>query len=166
MVEQSFRIQNSSGDVISGDLRYVDDSTAKPLLVVCHGFNAHKDWGPFPLFGRRFAALGFASVVFNFSHNGIGDNFKKFTEYDKFSRNTIGKELEDLRALLDAVESGEVGNGTVDRRRVGLVGHSRGGGVAMLHASLDERVRAVAAWSTVATFLPPSRTKASPTPAI
>jgi len=152
MIEQPLRIRNSSGDVITGDLRYVDDGSIKPLLVVCHGFTAHKDWGPFPFFGKRFAALGFATIVLNFSHNGIGDNFKKFTEYDKFSRNTIGKELEDLQALLDAVERGEVGGRIVDRNRVGLVGHSRGGGVVMLYASLDERVRAVAAWSTVATF--------------
>jgi len=152
MVEQPFRIQNSSGDLITGDLRFTDDGLIKPLLVICHGFTAHKDWGPFPYFGKRLASLGFASIVFNFSHNGIGENFKKFTEYDKFSRNTIGKELEDLRALLDAVERGGVGAGVVDRTRIGLVGHSRGGGVAMLHASLDKRVRAVSAWSTVATF--------------
>lgn len=152
MIEQPFRIQNSSGDGITGDLRYVDDGSTKPLLVVCHGFTAHKDWGPFPYFGKRLAALGFASIVFNFSHNGIGNDFRKFTEYDKFSRNTIGKELEDLRGVLDAVWHGEIGDKILDRGRVGVVGHSRGGGVAMLYASLDKRVRAAAAWSTVATF--------------
>jgi pimeloyl-ACP methyl ester carboxylesterase len=152
MIEQPFRIRNSSGDVITGDLRYVDDGSTKPLLVVCHGFTAHKDWGPFPFFGKRFATLGFATIVFNFSHNGIGDNFKKFTEYDKFSRNTIGKELEDLRGVIDAVWRDELGDKILDRNRIGLVGHSRGGGVAMLYASLDDRVRAAAVWSTVATF--------------
>lgn len=152
MVEQPFCIKNTSGDQITGDLRYVEDRNARPLLIICHGFTAHKDWGPFPHFGRQFATLGFASIVFNFSHNGIGNDFRRFTEYDKFSRNTIGRELEDLRAVIDAVESGEVGGTVVDRYRIGLVGHSRGAGVALLYASLDTRVKAVAAWSTVATF--------------
>jgi pimeloyl-ACP methyl ester carboxylesterase len=152
MIEKPFRIRNSSGDVITGDLRYVDDGLIRPVLVVCHGFTAHKDWGPFPFFGKRLAALGFATIVFNFSHNGIGDNFKKFTEYDRFSRNTIGKELEDLRGVINAIGRGELGDKILDRHRIGLVGHSRGSGVAMLYASLDDRVRAVTAWSTVATF--------------
>lgn len=152
MVEHAFRIHNSSGDVIAGDLRYLDNGNAKPLIIICHGFTAHKDWGPFPYFGKQFAALGFASIVFNFSHNGIGDDFTKFTEYDKFSHNTIGKELEDLQAVIDEVESGEVGGTFIDRGRTGLVGHSRGGGIATLYASLDKRIKAVAAWSTVATF--------------
>lgn len=152
MVEQQFRVRNASGDDISGDLRYVDDGNLKPLLVICHGFTAHKDWGPFPFFGRRFAELGFATVVFNFSHNGIGDNFKKFTEFGKFSRNTIAKELEDVQGVLDAVNAGVLGSGNADKDRIGLVGHSRGGGISILYASRDNRVKAVAAWSTVATF--------------
>ena len=152
MLEQPFRIQNSSGDAITGDFRCVQDGARKPLVIICHGFTAHKDWGPFPFLGRRFAEKGFASVVFNFSHNGIGENFGKLDAVEKFSRNTIGKELNDLRAVIDAVESGEVGAGEIDGTRVGVVGHSRGGGVAILHASLDPRVKAVAAWSTVATF--------------
>jgi len=152
MVEQTFRIQNPSGDEFAGDVRFEDEGVKKPLLVVCHGFTAHKDWGPFPYFGRRFAELGFASIVFNFSHNGIGSNARKFTEFDKFSRNTIGKELEDLRAVLGAVESGDVGGDVVDRSRIGIVGHSRGGALAIVLASLDPRVKAVAGWSAVATF--------------
>ncbi|MEK9135774.1 MAG: alpha/beta fold hydrolase [Bacteroidota bacterium] len=151
MVEQPFRIRNSSGDEITGDFRYVDDGKEKPLVVICHGFTAHKNWGPFPYFGRQFASHGFASIVFNFSHNGIGSDFTKFTEFEKFSRNTIGKELEDLDAVIDAVKDGEIGNRRIDRNRIGLVGHSRGGAVSILCASADQRVKAVAAWSTVAT---------------
>ena len=153
ILEQPFRIQNSSGDAITGDFRCVKDGTLKPVLIVCHGFTAHKDWGPFPYVGRKFAGEGFASVMFNFSHNGIGSNFRKLNEVEKFSRNTIGKELADLKTVVDAIEQGEVGEGAVDKNRIGLVGHSRGGGIAILHASLDGRVRGVAAWSTIATFL-------------
>lgn len=152
IVEHSFRIVNSSGDTISGDLRYEDGSGPRPPLLICHGFTAHKDWGPFPYFGEKFARLGFASIVFNFSHNGIGENFRRFSEIEKFARNTIGKELEDVRGVLDAVTGGEIGPGICDPARIGIVGHSRGGGVAILAGSYDPRVQAVSAWSTVGTF--------------
>jgi dienelactone hydrolase len=152
VVEKQFQILNASGDPISGDLRYEDDGTLKPTVLVCHGFTAHKDWGPFPLTGRRLASLGFASVVFNFSHNGIGQELGHFTETEKFSKNTVGKELEDVRAVLDALMTGAIGEGACDLSRIGIVGHSRGGGIAILSASRDERLTAVAAWSGVATF--------------
>ena len=153
VLEQPFRIRNSAGDAITGDFRCVGDGTAKPIVIVCHGFTAHKDWGPFPLLGRRFAGAGFASVVFNFSHNGIGSNFRRLDEVEKFSRNTVGKELIDLRAVIDALEQGQIGGGNIDTRRIGLVGHSRGAGIAILHASSDARTRTVAGWSTIGTFI-------------
>lgn len=152
IVEHPFQIQNSSGDIITGDLRYKKSNVQRSVIIICHGFTAHKDWGPFPYFGRRFAEFGFASIVFNFSHNGIGKNPTRFTEFEKFSRNTIGKELEDVQAIVDAVSSGEIGDGIVNPSRIGIVGHSRGGGIAIVSASLDKRIRSVAVWSGISTF--------------
>jgi uncharacterized protein len=152
MTEQSFRIPNEAGDLITGDLRFTGHDGRKPVVVVCHGFTAFKDWGPFPTFGRRFASQGFASIVFNFSHNGVGEDFRRLTDVEKFSRNTVGRELADLKVLLDAITSGEIGGSVIDAERIGIVGHSRGGGVALLSANWDSRIRCVAAWSTVATF--------------
>ena len=152
VIESPFSVRNESGDSIAGDLRYADAGAGLPLLIICHGFTAHKDWGPFPHFGRKFAELGFASAVFNFSHNGMGPGAKRFNELEKFSRNTIGKELEDIRALLRAAQEGMFGAGRIDPSRIGIVGHSRGGGVAILSAAAEPRIRGVAAWSTVATF--------------
>ena len=152
VVETHFSLRDDTGGGISGDFRYPEGEEGLPLLLICHGFTAHKDWGPFPHFGRAFAAQGFASVVFNFSHNGVGPGSKRFDELEKFSRNTIGKELEDIRMLLTAAGDGRLGGGRIDRERIGIVGHSRGGGVAILSASQDTRIRGVAAWATVATF--------------
>lgn len=149
--EYPFRITNSMGDSISGDLRCQRGARHAPVIVICHGFTAFKDWGPFPYFGQRFAEHGFTTVTFNFSHNGIGQNPRKFTEFEKFSENTIGKELDDLRAVVDALSSGTVGASVADPSRIGVVGHSRGGAIALLGAAEDQRIRAVAAWATVAT---------------
>ena len=111
LIETPFTIFNESGDAIRGDLRHAPGTEGAPVLVVCHGFTAHKDWGPFPHIGRSLAGLGFVTAVFNFSHNGIGGNFRRFTEAEKFARNTIGKECEDVRALVDAVATGRLGSG-------------------------------------------------------
>ena len=153
LVEQPFSVRNSSGDEIAGDLRYLDEGQARPVIIICHGFTAHKDWGPFPFIGRRFADLGFASITFNFSHNGIDPRRGKFTEFEKFSNNTIAKELEDVKGILDSLADGRLGGPAANPSCVGIVGHSRGGGVAILSASNDPRIGAAAAWSTVATFL-------------
>ncbi|MEW6509409.1 MAG: alpha/beta fold hydrolase [Bacteroidota bacterium] len=150
--EVPFSITNASGDTLRGDIRMMQGSTRAPVVLVCHGFTAHKDWGPFPFIGRRFAEAGFVSIVFNFSHNGVGADSRRFTEREKFAGNTVGKELEDLRAVVDAVAAGVVGGGTADPSRVFVVGHSRGGGIAILGAKEDERIRGIAAWSTIATF--------------
>ncbi len=151
IVERPFSIRNATGDRVAGDLRYQPGVPRLPVLIICHGFTAFKDWGPFPYFGRRFAEHGYASVTFNFSHNGIGENPRKFTEFEKFSKNTIGKELEDLRAVVDAVSEGRIGEGNLDGAHIGVIGHSRGGAVGILGAAEDPRIRAVAAWATVAT---------------
>jgi len=152
MKEIPFGIHTAAGDLVRGDLRYVDGQKLLPAVIVCHGFTAHKDWGPFPYIGRTLAELGFASLTINFSHNGIGPNFRKFTEIEKFSRNTVAQELADVRGVLTAMSTGEIGASAIDPGRIGILGHSRGAGVAILSARADRRIKAVAAWATIATF--------------
>jgi dienelactone hydrolase len=145
-------VTNSSGDAFEGDLRYPAGKSRLPVVMVCHGFTAHKDWGPFPYIGKRLAERGLASIVFNFSHNGIGRNPRRFSEPEKFSRNTIGKELEDVAGVVNALTRGKLGGDVIESSRIGIMGHSRGGGLAILSASLDARLSCVATWSGVATF--------------
>jgi len=152
LLERAFRITNASGDIVRGDLRCRDDGDLKPLVLICHGFNTNKDWGPFPFLGKRLAEEGFCTVVFNFSHNGVGEG-SFFSQYDRFARNTPGKELIDVQAILDAVTDGAIGAGLADPKRIGMAGHSRGGGISILTAADDSRVKSVVAWSTISAFL-------------
>ncbi len=152
--EQSFTVSNAHGDVVHGDVRYRSDGQAKPVVIFCHGFKGFKDWGPFPAWGRRLAASGFVSVLFNFSHNGVApEQPKAFTELDKFADNTFTRELDDLNAVLDAVTDNQLANVPIDANRVGLMGHSRGGGTAILQAAHDRRIQALVTWSAVAGFI-------------
>ncbi len=118
--------------------------------MVVHGFKGFKDWGFFPHVCEHLAAAGFAVVSFNFSRNGVGEDFGEFTELDSFAANTLSCELDELSAIVDETISGEL----LPRRprTVGLLGHSRGGGQVVLGAAADERIGAVVTWAAVSHF--------------
>ncbi len=157
IIERAFQVSTPSGVELYGDIRWkegMSDSAGRklPVIIVCHGFKAFKDWGPFPAIGRYFAESGFVSIVFNFSHNGIGKNFRKFSEREKFSVNTFSLELEDVNSILDAISMDQIDCRFMDGSKIGIVGHSRGGGIAIIKAREDKRIKAVAGWSTVSYF--------------
>lgn len=152
MTQTSFALTNRHGDVIRGNVHVPDAAVNAPVLVIVHGFKGFKDWGAFPAIADDFARNGIVTVRFNFSLNGIGDDDTVFTELEKFRRNTYTRECEDLADVIDRLVEGDLLPAAADRSHIALLGHSRGGGIALLHASRDRRVRAVAAWASVSTF--------------
>jgi alpha-beta hydrolase superfamily lysophospholipase len=155
--EKQFTVITSTGVPLRGDIRWDGEATERqksnlPIVIVCHGFKAFKDWGPFPAIGRYFASHGFVSIVLNFSHNGIGEEPRKFVEHERFAGNTISLEIDDLKELLNEIDGDCFGLPFLDRSNIALVGHSRGGAVSLIAAHEDERIRAVAAWSTIDHF--------------
>ncbi len=147
-----FQLPDAPHGIVRGDIYLPDDPRGAPVVVGCHGFKGFKDWGFWPETGRRLAGAGLALVTFNFSGGGIGDDPEAFTEFDSFEANTIGKELDELGYVLDAVAARKIPLGGVDVRRIGALGHSRGGGVALVRAGRDPRIRALVTWAAVATF--------------
>ena len=128
------------------DVRAGGRESARPAVVVVPGFKGFKDWGMFPPFAERLALAGFTAVTFNPSGSGVDDR-GEFTWPERFGHDTIGAELSDLLSVLDALSAGQLG--TVRPSAIGLVGHSRGGGVALLAAVRDLRVRALATWAAI-----------------
>jgi dienelactone hydrolase len=118
---------------------------ARPAVIVCHGFKGFKDWGFFPKLAERLALAGFTAVTFNFSGSGVGEG-EVFDELDRWGRQRPTTDLEDIRIVADFV---------VQRGApwVGIVGHSRGGGLGILHAARDERIRALVTWAAIDHFL-------------
>ena len=147
-----FELFNPHGKVLRGDFVAPAGDGPWPIVVVCHGFKGFKNWGFFPELGRRLEAAGFAAVLFNFSGAGVGADLMEFTELDAFAADTISEQLDDLGCVLDAVHSGSIGASRLDCERLAILGQSRGGAVAMLHARADPRIHAVASWSGISTF--------------
>jgi len=120
----------------------------KDSLIFVHGFKGFKDWGFGPYVGRYFSQRGYFVVMFNFSHNGVGESLTEFDELDKFAANTFSREIKELSELIDALKSGYFGE--AGKNKLGLIGHSRGGAVSLLTGYLKPEVDAIAAWSSVA----------------
>jgi dienelactone hydrolase len=128
------------------DVRAGGRSSARPAVIVLHGFKGFKDWGMFPPFSERLARAGVTAVTPNLSGSGVDDS-GQFTFRDQFARNTFSAELEDLARVVDALAGGDLG--VAPPSRIGLVGHSRGGGIAVLQTARDPRVRALATWAAI-----------------
>ena len=143
---------------VAGHLRGLvdlpDQGGNRPTVVVCHGFKGFMEWGMFPPLAELLAARGFVVVRFNFSGSGMVPGQDRVTDPEGFRTNTFSREQADLRAVLEAVGS-TIAPGRADPERLGVVGHSRGGGAAILTAGDPEwrdRIGALVTWSAVATF--------------
>lgn len=160
MIERiRFVLTNSSGEKIHGDFRYRRGEEygnravrEKPVVVICHSFMAFKDWGWFPIASERIAEAGFTTFIFNFSRNGVRGNANRVTEFGAFQQNTISHELEDVRIVLKAIIRGDVGAEIVGSRQIILLGHSRGGGIAIITAPIFQEIKGLITWSSVSTF--------------
>ena len=137
----------AAGRRIRGDVLL--PAGARQGVILCHGFKGFARWAFFPHLAERLAALGLAVVSFDFSGSGVGPDRETFTELDAFAENTYTRELADLAAVeRAAAERGWVRDG------YGLFGHSRGGGVAVLHAGgaagRGPAVGALVTWAAIA----------------
>lgn len=119
---------------------------AFPLLIFIHGYKGYKDWGAWELMGEAFANAGFYFVKFNFSHNGTTiDDPHNFSDLEAFGQNNYTKELEDLEVVMDYFQNQK----EVDSQNVMLLGHSRGGGIAVIEASENRNIRKLATLASV-----------------
>jgi pimeloyl-ACP methyl ester carboxylesterase len=115
---------------------------------VVHGFKGFKDWGLWPTLAERLARAGLSVVTFNLSGSGVDDS-GEFVYPERFGHNTFSVELQDLRRVTDALAGGQLG--VAPPTSLGLLGHSRGGGMAVLHAAGDSRIRALVTWAAIST---------------
>ncbi|GAL86592.1 putative dienelactone hydrolase [Sporocytophaga myxococcoides] len=134
------------------DLSYISDGKEKPLIIFLHGFKGFKDWGNFDLMMNYFTQKNYAFIKMNFSHNGTTlDSPLEFNDLSGFGRNNFIIELEDIQAMIDHVFKGEIiSENEWDQRKLILIGHSRGGAIAIIKGAEDVRVRAVVSLAGVA----------------
>ena len=152
VLRSNFRLANNVGNSIHGEIRFSSSSEKNPAVIICHSFMAFKEWGFFPYVAETLARAGFVAVTFNFSLNGVIENGNRITDFSSFEKNNFSQELDDLNVVIGSVVNGDVGNGLIDPERIVLLGHSRGGGIAIVKTSTDHRVKGLVTWSAIATF--------------
>ena len=146
-------IPGRHGRDILADLFYLQDKTAKDVVLFCHGYKGYKDWGAWDLVAEEFARQGYFFVKMNFSHNGgTIEQPIDFPDLEAFGRNNFIIELDDLETVIDWLHSTEVPRQEMSLKKMALIGHSRGGGIVLLKASEDHRVRRVVTWAGVSDF--------------
>ena len=141
-----FELWRDRGDdaplIIRGEARLPAD--AKGCVIICHGFKGFAHFAFFPHLADKLAEAGFRAITFDFSGSGIGEDRENFTNPHAFTHNTFLQELDDLDSVVaearvhDWIDDG-----------YGLMGHSRGGGMAILHAARNESVKALVTWAAI-----------------
>ena len=100
------------------------------LAILCHGFNADKDFFVLKMAAERLQADGIATLLFDF--NGHGESEGKFKDM------TIPNEIADLDSVLAYVQK------LPFVQDVALAGHSQGGIVAAMAAgNHSDRIKSV-----------------------
>ena len=154
METDSIIIDGSADRPILIDVSFNRNNLAKPVIIFCHGFKGFKDWGAFPLMAKYFAEASFVCVKFNFSYNGgTAEEHIDFPDLEAFGRNNYSIELDDLGMVIDALEKGQlIDRDEIDFRKLYLIGHSRGGGIAVLKAAEDTRIAKLITLAGVSDF--------------
>ena len=117
-------ITNSQGEKIDCEF-HEGSERSRDLLVIGHGVTGNKD-RPFVVgLAEAVAAEGVPVLRMSFTGNGSSGG--------RFEDCTISKEVEDLKAVLDAVEPSGL--------TITYAGHSMGGAVGVLATSSDRRIR-------------------------
>jgi pimeloyl-ACP methyl ester carboxylesterase len=110
-----------------------------PCVIACHGLAASKDSEKYLLLGREFPRARLALCRFDFRGSGESDG--------TYAESTVASQVADLEAVLDFLAKHPALTG-----RLGLLGSSMGGFVA-LHVAADRRPpMPVVTWNAPATL--------------
>jgi dienelactone hydrolase len=149
---QPFAISGPGGGTLHGLVDLPAAPGPRPAVVICHGFKGYMEWAFFPALAALLAERGYVAVRFNLSGAGMLPGDERVTDPAAFKNNTHSAELADLLRILEATGT-EIAPDRIDRDRLALVGHSRGGAAAILAAARDPwrtRCRALVTWAAIA----------------
>lgn len=75
-----------------------------------------------------------------------------FPDLEAFAQNNFSKELDDLERVLSFFFQPNEYKSIIDVENISLIGHSRGGGIVLIKAEEDARIKKVISWASVRDF--------------
>ncbi len=154
MINKNQILRRIASKPILYDVFYKETNQAKPLIIFCHGYKGFKDWGAWDLMAKAFMNEDCFFLKFNFSHNGgTMENPIDFPDLEAFAENNYTKELDDIESILDHIlDDNNPFSSEIDKDNLTLIGHSRGGGIAILKSSEDSRIKKLITLASVSNF--------------
>ena len=142
-MEQPVRFY-SEGQTIVGNLSLPHKGV--PGIIMSHGFESSKDGTKWLALAPRLYEAGFACL--RFTYRGCGKEQER--SEGQFEDTTLSGRIKDYSAAINLSETTEI-----DTKRLGVVGSSFGGMVAL--AAQNSRIKAMVTLATPARFQTPTR---------
>ncbi len=146
-------IQGKHGKSILVDSHFKNNNKPKSIIIFCHGYKGFKDWGAWNIMADAFAKEDFYFIKFNFSHNGgTIEQPIDFPDLEAFGNNNYIIELDDLESVIDWIFNNNDTKINGNLSDITLIGHSRGGGIVLIKAEEDTRVKKVISLAGVSDY--------------
>ena len=117
------------------------------IIIFIHGFMGFKDWGAWHLVQHFFTKMGYGFCKFNTTHNGgTIKNGIDFPDPKSFGQNTYSKEIADIKAVVNWIDH------RVDSWSGHLIGHSKGGAIALISGQYIPCIRSISTWASIASI--------------
>ena len=132
MSEEKVSFKNKKGKKIVGILHTPKKEHIHhkiPCVIICHGFTGFKEETHLVNLSKELEDYDIASLRCDFTNSGESEG--------SWENITITQEIEDLKSILDYVETLDY----VDKNKIGVIGHSLGGLVSINIASKDKRIK-------------------------
>lgn len=137
--ERESVVLQHNGEKMFGVLHVPHTKTPVPCVFVCHGLAGHKVGHNrlYVTLSERLSKLGVATFRMDFRGNGDSEG--------EFAEMTIQSEIEDAMIGIDFLQKHK----KIDNSRMGIMGRSFGGAIAVLTAGRFEKFKSIALWSSV-----------------
>lgn len=115
----------------------VKDGEKYPAVIMLHGTGSNKDEvaNQYVELAKELAENNIASIRIDFA--GTGDSARDYSEY------TISGAIDDAEQALAFLQ----GNENIDPERIGVLGYSQGGLIAIEFASRNDSIKSLATWA-------------------
>lgn len=139
--EKRVFIKNEKGLKLASIVNYPDENNRYAAVIILHGFTGYKEEPHLEGLAKALAQNGFVAVRFDCSGSGESDG-----TFEKDYR--MSNYREDIESIYSYISNLEY----VDNNKIGILGHSMGGELAVIFAAFHPQIKACITVSATTTM--------------